>query len=363
MADKYTNYPDHLKRRIEAVEAFMSDVPKFRAWWETLPDEERQRLDALSPEERQAEIAKLRGVPGSDPNPPADGGPAGDGDTIEVLKQKLEKADQRYRTLQGMIKDPAELEKQNNFLLQQIKFLQDQIHDLQTKSKAEIKPAETKPEPAKKINVREVLKTHYDSLGEDLAPEILEKEMAKDESLFELARETFEKAADQRISEVVTKFDGQFKLSKEQQFYKDLDDWGDWRKMWPTPEWQAFLADEADVTGVDRYTIIADAFNRMDSRVVLKAFEKFTGKGKGVPAPNKGNLDGDKIKNRLGAPRSSGASLPGPDTTTPQMSPLQARKALADLAANYSRGLFKGNKDEYDKEYARLFALAKGGTG
>lgn len=360
--DKYTQYPEHLRLRVEAVDKFITDTPRFRAWWDALPDEEKQRLDALPPEERQAEIAKLRGDPASPNPPPNDNLPSADSE-VNRLKAELEKAEQRYRTLQGMSKESGELEKQNNFLLGQIKFLQDQIHDLQEikKDKPAAATAVAKPD-TKKITVREALKAHYDSLAEDLAPEILEKEIKKDERLFELASETFREAADQRISEVAAKFDGEFKLSKEQQFYRDLDSWGDWKAMWPTPEFQAFLGDEADVTGVERYAIISDAFARLDSRVVLKAFNLFTGKNrKEAVNTDKTKIDAAKITNRLGAPRSSGASTPGVDNQ-PTLSPLQARKALAELSANYSRGLFKGNKDEYDKEYARLFAIIKGGT-
>lgn len=355
---QYTEYPDHLKKRIAAVDAFITDVPKFRAWWESLPEEERNRIDALPPEQRQAEIAKLRGD-NPDPNPP-NPDPNAAGETVASLMAKLEKAEQRYRTLQGMIKEPAELERQNNVLLTQIKMLQDQLYELTKKTPA---GTETKKEP-KKIEVREALRDHYASLGEDLAPEIIEKEIKKDERLFELARESAEEAAYQRISEVAAKMDGQFKLSKEEQFYRDLDDWGDWKRMWATPEFQAFLAEEADVTGVERYAIIADAFKRLDTRVVIRAFDLFSGKGKRAPAP-KSELDAEKFKNRLGAPRSSGASIPGDGGGENQnkITPLQARKMLADLASNYSKGLYVGKKEEYDKEFARLSSIARSGQG
>ncbi len=356
MGDKYTEYPDHLKRRIEAVDKFMVDVPRFRAWWDTLSEEEKTRLEALSPEERQKEISRLRGMeadPNLIPNPNLN---QDDGEeTVESLKEKLAKTEQKYRTLQGMIKEPAELERQNNLLLQQTKTLQDKLYALEHKE----------PE-VKKINVREALKPHYDKMSETLAPDIVEEEIKKDERLFELLESTLNSRADQRISEVVTRFDGKMKVTADQQFQKDLADWGDWRTMWNTPEFQAFLSEEADVTGVERYAIIQDAFNRLDSRIVLKAFDMFTAKsggGGGARNVNK-NIpkDGSVLKNRISAPRSSGASNPSNQQIN-SMSPQEARRALSELAANYSRGLFKGNKDDYDKEYARLWNLARGGTG
>jgi hypothetical protein len=161
---------------------------------------------------------------------------------------------------------------------------------------------------------------------------------------------------------VAIKFDGKLKVSAEEKFYQTLDEWGDWKKMWQSPEFQAFLAEEADVTGVQRYAIIQDAFGRLDSRVVIKAFDKFTGKDKKREVPDNKGVDPNKAKNRVAAPRSSGASI-SLNNNQNQMSPLEARKALTELTANYSKGLWKGNKDEYDKEYARLFSLARGATG
>ncbi len=173
-----------------------------------------------------------------------------------------------------------------------------------------------------KINVREKLKDHYDSLAEDLPPDIVEKEIKKDERLLEIVDER----ARNRASEVSMKVD-------KDQFDKDLHDtYPDWQQIWHTPEFQAFLAEEDGISGFKRYDVISSAFQRCDSRTIIRAFDAFSGRSK---------------------TRSS-------QSGTRTMSVMEARKALKDLAIGKARGEWKGREKEYSAKEKELWAVIDG---
>jgi hypothetical protein len=358
MEDKYTQYPDHLKKRIENVDKMYADEAKVRQFLSTLSEEDKALWDAVTQEERikwleKGEKPEMPDQSIVEPPEPSIDQPSPMPETLEGLKAELDKVQQKYKTLQGMSKDTGELERQINSLLTQIKILQDQNYELQQKV--------TKPvtKEVKKVNVREALKEHYESLGQDLAPDIVEKEIKKDERLFEL----LEERANQNISEVATKFDKKLEGSAKEQFEKDLRDaYPNWKQMWGTPEFQAFLTEEDGISGYERYEVINSAFQRCDSRVVIRAFDLFTHKG--VGKTREPAIDPNKVKNRISAPRSSAAPVPTIDHQNPnQMNPREARQALANLSANYTKGLFKGTKEDYDKEYKRLWNLCQPPSG
>jgi len=177
----------------------------------------------------------------------------------------------------------------------------------------------------KKINVREALKDHYDSLAQDLPPDIVEKEIKKDERLFELAEER----ARQNISEVATRVD-------KDQFEKDLRDaYPNWKEIWRTPEFQAFLAEVDGISGFERYDVIDSAFQRFDSRTVIKAFNVFFGRSRTSP-------------NQASSSRSRTISIE------------EARKQLHELGKEKSRGLWKGREKEYAEKERALWKIIDG---
>ena len=366
MGDKYTVYPEHLRKRIEKVDKMFADDSKEKERWTSLTPEQQEaeireadRLNALPPEQQEAEIKeeekrlaalseeereaelKKRGIEVPTPTP--------EPETVESLNAKLEKAEQQLRTLQGKYeKEPAELQRQNNFLQDQMALLQRQISELQAQ------PVKIK-EPVKKFAIREALKEHYEDLKKDLAEDIVEKEIKKDERLFEI----LEERAQQSISEVVTKVDSRLALTAKEKFDSALlEAYPNWTIMWKTPEFQTFLANipEDDLSGVDRYAHINDAFQRNDSRTVIKGFDLFTGKKPELKIVT--NINQDKLKNRVVGPRSSSPGGNQPPIKQPnQMNPQEARTALAALSSKYSRGLYTGSREQYDKEYAKLHAL------
>lgn len=350
MGDKYTVYPEALKKRIQDVDKMFDDEERERTRVASLTPEqleaeqkETERLVALSEEEREAEAKKR-----AEANPPPD-----TEETVESLKEKIHKLEQSLQTLRGKYdKEPAELQRQNNFLQEQIGILQQELLALKEKPRA--------AEP-KKFVLSEAIKDDIEALKEDLAPDIVDKIVKLNERVLELGREE----AKQAITEVATKFDGKLALSAKERFDKELlDAYSDWEVMWKTPEFQAYLAEVDEFTGIERYAFIQDAFKRLDSRAVLRAFDLFTGKKRrAVENKDKINADGDKLKNRVAAPRSSSPGATNQPIKQGQISPQEARQALVALASSYSRGQYRGSKEQYDKDYARLHALSKPGTG
>jgi hypothetical protein len=353
MGDKYTVYPEALKKRIENTDKFLEAHVKEKERLSSLTPEqleaeqkEADRLAALSEEEREAE-AKKKAEDSLPPDTDAE-------ETVDSLKEKIQKLEQSLQTLRGKYdKEPAELQRQNNFLQEQIGILQQEILALKEKPKA-VEP--------KKVVLSEAIKEDIEALKQDLAPDIVDKIVKINERTFELGREE----AKQAITEVATKFDSKLALTAKERFDKELlDAYPDWEVMWKTPEFQIYLAEPDDFTGIERYAFIQDAFKRLDSRAVIRAFDLFKGKKRHVATEDRDkiNMDTDKLKNRVAAPRSSSPGVPNQPIKQGQISPQEARQALVALASAYSRGQYRGSKEQYDKEYARLHALSRQGTG
>jgi hypothetical protein len=374
MGDKYTVYPERLRKQIEKVDKMFADDASEKEWWNSLTPEQQQAetkkrelldswwnalspedqagFEVLSQEEKEKEMEGVLHAHGHEPIEAPVSQHEPEPETVESLKAKLEKAEQTLRSLQGKYeKEPAELQRQNNFLQDQISLLQRQILELQ--------PVKAK-EPEKKVSFREAMKVRIEKLKEQLAPEIVEEIVNFNEEAYELVQKADREVASQMITEVATKFDSRLALSAKEQFDKDLlEAYPNWKTMWKTPEFQTFLSTipDDDLSGVERYTHVDDAFQRFDSRTVIKAFDLFTGKKHELKTDTK--IDQTKLARRVVGPRSSSPGGIPSKRTTNQMTSTEAREALAALASKYARGLFKGSREEYDKEYARLHALCE----
>lgn len=357
MTDQYTVYPEALKQRIGMANKYFEDRKAEEERWAALTPEqqaaeikEAERINALPPEQQEEELKKLEAAkPPINPPPPEE--------TVESLQDKLSKSEAALSTLKGKYeKEPTELARQNSFLTDQLKLLQQEVLKLKEQVK---KPA---AEPPKRIVLSEVLEKDYEEFKKELDPTIADRIIKLNERVFELARTE----AQQSISEVASKVDSKFALSAKDQFDKDLRDaYPDWETMWRTPEFQAFGHEEIPEAGVERFVLIEDAFTRGNSRRVLKAFDLFTGKKKAAVTEDEHKVDEGKLNNRLSPPSSSSPGGQQPTKKPNQMSPQEARTALVTLSANYSRGQYVGSKEQYDKEYAKLSELAKArpGTG
>lgn len=357
MTDRYTVYPEALRQKIGKANKYFEDRKAEEERWAALTPEqqeaeikEAERINTLPPEQQEEELKKLEAA-----KPPADNLPPVE-ETIESLKEKLAKTEAALSTLDGKYKkEPTELARQNSFLTDQLRLLQQEVLELKERVK---KPA---AEPPKKVVLSEALKEDYEELKKELDPMIADRIIKLNERVFELARAE----AQQSISEVASRVDNKFALTSKEQFDKDLlDAYPDWETMWRTTEFQAHLKEDIPEAGVKRHVFIEDAFAKLNSRRVLKAFDVFTGK-KAVVKDEKKDLDENKLNNRLSPPSSSSPGGPQPSKKVNQMSPQEARSALVTLSANYSRGRYVGSKEQYDKEYAKLSGLAKArpGTG
>jgi hypothetical protein len=122
---------------------------------------------------------------------------------------------------------------------------------------------------------------------------------------------------------------------KKRDFDKALNDaYPNWKQIWHTPKFQAFLSEEADITGVERYAFINDAFQRLDSEVAIRFLRIFFE---------------EKTK------RKDLTQSPGRAMTVEQ-----ARKALKDLAGEKSRGLWKGREKAYQEKSDSLYKIIIG---
>ncbi len=120
---------------------------------------------------------------------------------------------------------------------------------------------------------------------------------------------------------------------REREFVKALNDaYPHWQQTWRMPEFQAFLQEEHELTGLPKYRFIEGHFRRLDSQAAIKFFNAFFSRGS--------------------ESRASSFDEAGSSRT---MSIDQARRELKELGIEKSRGLWKGRDAEFRQKVAALW--------
>lgn len=344
--------PDGVKEDVKRVDALIAKNAKAK-------EQEGQAPPPLPPKEEGKPIEppvsteKPLETP-SEPAPTSEPAPAPPAEDM-VPKKDLEKLQQEFSTLRGKYeKEPAELARQNSFLLDQLRALQAEVEALKVKPKEDPKPEKT---------LREVLTEHpsLKKLQESLAPEILDDWLAVQEATSNYLDEKIKKASEaakRGIEEEVGKVNAGFAKSREEKFVEEVEGaYPDWKAIWVTPEFQKYIKEEDELSGMPRAAFIDNHFKRLDSKKVIKFFDIATGKASKQPEPKKevvDDLNKEKLENRVGAP---GSGHPSAKNTGTQVGLAEAKQALVALADKKKKGQFRGTQAEYDKESARLTSV------
>lgn len=348
MVDKYTVYPENLRKRIEAAEKVVTDIATFKA----LPIEEQEKEIKKLEEEGKLRPEELASA---EPEPKP-GEPKAGEETAEVFKEKLEKSEQKYRTLDGMMKAQGE---ENKFLKQQLTIIQDQMAIMRD----HIARYE-KATPEKQEELADVLKDDIAALEKEMDPSLVKLVLPIVEKAGRFFGERAEKEAKRVITEVSDKIRGETVLTAQERFDKDLEEagYGDWKTTWYTDTFQEFMRQpDGGIGGTLTGDVIETAIKKNDSRTFIKALNLFTGKKKTTPQPKAGELNPEdpKVKNRIAAPPGSGVNVDKGKPKEPEMSPQEARAKLVELADKRKKGGFTGREQEYQTEYNRLYKLAQ----
>ena len=122
---------------------------------------------------------------------------------------------------------------------------------------------------------------------------------------------------------------------RKQEFDKALKGaYPNWEAIWYTPEFQRFLRETHEYSGVPYQVLFSDAFSKLDSARVIKIFEYFS-----------------RWKSSLQR------------TTQPQasMSVEEAKRQLVKLSKTRAQGKFRGTDLDYRKKEAQLRKVILGG--
>jgi hypothetical protein len=169
---------------------------------------------------------------------------------------------------------------------------------------------------------------------------------------------------DNKYKSETDKLRGEMVVSKEEAFLNAVNSsYPNWKQIWGSQEGQAFLSEIDELTGFPRHQILTNHYNRLDSRMFIRGLDLMTGKGVKPPTLGSDGQNPDKLRARVGAVR-PGATTPTRSQAPPQgpnMSPEEARQKLKDITARFNAGRYPGSEAEYDKEYAKLFTISRGG--
>ena len=297
-------------------------------------------------------------TPPAEPEPPAQ---------PEAVKPPEEDYEAKYKVLKGKYdKEVPELASQVTFLVKKVGGLEAALAEKETPQptpNGEPTPAPA-PEPAKDLSADPKVKyfqTEYPDIyeGTDILVQARAKEIAR--TLF---KEEFDKL-NQRLNAVEQ---GQVQKTKES-FYEALNKaHPNWEQVQASPEFSEFIQFPDEFSGIPRWQLLKDAYNKLDAGRAIRFFDAFLNKN-GSPASSTPSTTPastpsvtpapSKVEARVAPPRSQNATpVPSPGGNG------QAKVTPQDLKQFYldvSQGKWKGREADMKKEEVRLIRGIRGG--
>ena len=300
--------------------------------------------------------------------PPSEAPPPEPEPTVqpEVAKPPEEDYEAKYKVLKGKYdKEVPDLAAQATFLIKKVGALEAALAEKETPQPAPSpEPAPTSsPEPAKDLAADPKVKyfqTEYPDIyeGTDMLVQTRAKEIAR--ALF---KEEFDRL-NHRLSAVEQ---GQVQKTKES-FYEALNKaYPNWEQIQASPEFSAFIQVQDEFSGIPRWQLLKDAYNKLDAGRAIRFFDAFLDKTGSLapsppvvaPASMSSTPVPSKVEARVAPPRSQNATpVPVPRGNG------QAKVTPQDLKLFYldvSQGKWKGREADMKKEEARLIRGIRGG--
>jgi len=257
----------------------------------------------------------------------------------------------KYKVLKGKYdKEVPELASQVAFLVKKVGALEAALAEKTTQpAPTTAQPAAT-PEPPADLTSDPKVKyftTEYPDIYEatDALVQVRARAIAK--AVF---AEEFEKV-NRRLSAIEQ---GTVQKTKES-FYEALNKaHSNWEEIQASAEWSKYLAAPDELSGIPRWQLIKDAYDKLDAVRVIRFFDAFTNKGTSHTASPTASTS--KIESRVAPGRTQNAS-PG---TGGNGAKTVTRDDLRQFYLDVSQGKWKGREAEMKKEEARLI---RGVTG
>ena len=290
----------------------------------------------------------------------------------EAVKPPEEDYEAKYKVLKGKYdKEVPDLASQVTFLIKKVGALEAALTEKETPQPAEPSQEAARapaPEPAKDLSADPKVKyfqTEYPDIyeGTDILVQARAKEVAK--ALF---KEEFDKL-NQRLNAVEQ---GQVQKTKES-FYEALNKaHPNWEQIQASPEFSEFIQLPDEFSGIPKWQLLKDAYNKLDAGRAIRFFDAFLNKT-GSPASSTPSATASvtpastpsvtpapsKVEARVAPPRSQNATpVPSPGGNG------QAKVTPQDLKQFYldvSQGKWKGREADMKKEEVRLIRGIRGG--
>ncbi len=283
----------------------------------------------------------------------------------EATKPPEEDYEAKYKVLKGKYdKEVPELASQVTFLVKKVGALEAALAEKETPRPPETtnqEPARAPaPEPEKDLTADpkvKYLQTEYPDIyeGTDILVKARAKEIAK--ALF---KEEFERI-NQRLNAVEQ---GQVQKTKES-FYEALSKaHPNWEQVQSSPEFGAFLQLPDEFSGIPRWQLLKDAYNKLDASRAIRFFSVFLNKNGSPASPPPSTAPSvspapSKVEARVAPPRNQNATpVPAPGGTGPaKVTPQELKQFYLDV----SQGKWRGREADMKKEEARLIRGIRGG--
>ena len=283
----------------------------------------------------------------------------------EAAKPPEEDYEAKYKVLKGKYdKEVPDLASQVTFLIKKVGALEAALAEKETPQSTP-EPAPTPaPEPVKDLSADPKVKyfqTEYPDIyeGTDILVQARAKEIVR--TLF---KEEFDRL-NQRLNAVEQ---GQVQKTKES-FYEALNKaHPSWEQIQGSSEFSEFIQLLDEFSGIPRWQLLKDAYNKLDAGRAIRFFDAFLNKT-GAPAASTPSATPastppvtpapSKVEARVAPPRSQNATpVPSPGGNG------QAKVTPQDLKQFYldvSQGKWKGREPDMKKEEARLIRGIRGG--
>jgi hypothetical protein len=324
-----------------------------------------------APEPEPGPEVTVTPTPSEPPPPEAQTGPEPPVQPVQVepAKPPEEDYEAKYKVLKGKYdKEVPDLASQVTFLIKKVGALEAALAEKETPQPTP-EPAPTPaPEPAKDLSADPKVKyfqTEYPDIyeGTDILVRARAKEIAR--TLF---KEEFDKL-NQRLNAVEQ---GHVQKTKES-FYEALNKaHPNWEQIQASPEFSEFIQLPDEFSGIPKWQLLKDAYNKLDAGRAIRFFDAFLNKtgSPASPAPSATasvtpastssvTPAPSKVEARVAPPRSQNATpVPSPGGNG------QAKVTPQDLKQFYldvSQGKWKGREADMKKEEVRLIRGIRGG--
>jgi len=374
--------PKAVKEAEERANALIMEQAKQREGTPEMPVPAPEQ----TPEVEEPVASPEEGMPETEAGVSAEAGQAPSGEKpqvpppAETSPPPQEDYETKYKVLKGKYdKEVPELAGQVAFLVKKVAALEEALAEKERtgeEPQEKTEPAPPPEEPAKDLTEDPKVKyfqTEYPDIYE--GTDIVARARAKEEfakiepRVREIARSMFKEEID-KLDKRLNVLEGHTVQATRQSFYDALyKAYPDWEAIQASPEFGEFIQGEDELSGIPRWKLLKDAYEKLDAKRAIRFFDLFTGKTSeaeqtveekpaAAPASTKPRMTISSKKAEAMVAPPSGKSYGSVETKE------QARKVTPEEIKQFYRdvvnGKWKGREAEMRKEELRLINGIRG---